>query len=205
MAEIITLARNLFEAGLQYFFNHKIIAVIWILFCIAILVISIRDMKEDMGELKPVRRVCAYLYIIVSVLYVLFLGSVFTVASDVYEASPELFTTRLYVIVIVISVIDAVLRFIVMHADPKLLNNDEFMDHFKEAAKSCVVVIISLIFIFTDLESGIINWGFTLFGRKIGGWIFNFYSGWALARFLDFVQLLLQWPFLPGFITASDD
>ena len=145
-------------------------------------------------------RIVAYAYIIVSVAIVVFTGSACLVASDIYEASPELFSTRLYILVIVLSIIGGVLEAAVLEANH--VGPDDLWESTKRVIKAGIAVIGSLIFIFTDLEFELIGFGPTIFHRTIGEWIFNFYSGLAVMAILGLVQFLLTWPLLPWFVAG---
>lgn len=199
--EVFEVGKELFLLGIQYILEHKIILAILIAICGFVLFWVIKGLQSVFrSNVSLPFRIVAYAYIIVSVAIVVFTGSACLVASDIYEASPELFSTRLYILVIVLSIIGGVLEAAVLEANH--VGPDDLWESTKRVIKAGIAVIGSLIFIFTDLEFELIGFGPTIFHRTIGEWIFNFYSGLAVMAILGLVQFLLTWPLLPWFVAG---
>lgn len=187
--------------GIQYLWEHKIVMAILIAICGFALFWVTKGLRSVFqSNTGPLIRICAYGYIIVSVAIVMLTGSACLVASDIYEVSPEMFSTRLYIVVIALSVIGGVLEAAVLKANRAA--PDGLWESTKRVLKSAIAVIGSLIFIFTDLEYTLMSFGPTIFHRNVGEWIFNFYSGLAVTAILGLVQFLLTWPLLPWFVAG---
>lgn len=203
MLKVFEVGKELFLLGIQYFWEHKIIMAILIAICGFTLFLVIKGLRSVFrSNANLLFRIVACAYIIVSVAIVMFTGSACLVASDIYEASPELFSTRLYILVIVLSIIGGVLEAAVLKANR--VGPDDLWESTKRVIKAGIVVIGSIVFIFTDLEFALMGFGPTIFNRTIGEWIFNFYSGLAVMAILGLVQFLLTWPLLPWFAVGMN-
>ena len=196
--EIFAVGKELLLFGVRYFIAHKITLAIFVVFYVFILALVLKGLRGMFrSEISLPIRLCAYAYIVVSVLLVLMVGSACFVAAEVYEANPWMFTTRLYIVVTAVSVARAVLEGSVLKANRA--EPDDLWESTKRVLKSIVAIVGSLVFVFTDLEFTLLRFGPTIFHRTVGGWIFNFYSGLAVAAILGLAQFLLTWPLLPWF------
>ena len=45
--------------------------------------------------------------------------------------------------------------------------------------------------IFWIFGTGLINWGFSIFHKKLGGWIFGIYAGWAVEIVFGLAAILI--------------
>ena len=138
----------------------------------------------------------AFLYIVLRILLLfgaLTFGIMLLLASEVAEASPEQFNFGFYIEIIVAGIILAVLLYRAINEDTSSEEASDFFDPEKEKedavnafVKTVAVVILSVIFLI--FGNGLIRWGFSLFGKKVGAWFFGLYAGAAVGIIFDLLK-----------------
>ncbi len=138
----------------------------------------------------------AFLYIVLRVILLfgaLTFGIMLLLASEVAEASPEQFNFGFYIEIIVAGIILAILLYRTINEDTSSEEASDFFDPEKEKedaanafVKAVAVVILSVIFMI--FGNGLIRWGFSLFGKKVGAWFFGLYAGAAVGIIFDLLK-----------------
>ena len=138
-------------------------------------------------------------------LYILLLGisclvlpviSVFFVCADILInlQTENLFNNRYYIEIIVIAILSALLSVKSYSKEVKQADSpdaDSGIDFLETFGKNIILIILSIIFIFTDLEKGLSSFGFQICGKKIGGWLYGAYAAWSGAVVITFIRELI--------------
>ena len=149
------------------------------------------------------------LYVVIafpSSVFVLITGAVFLYADGFATLSSEYFVTRFYVEVIIATIIYVPLYFALFfwryeYYKPKGTEADfgdeEGMELLGVLFRSLAVIIISVICIFSDLETKVTLISFHVFGHnlELGQWAFNAYCAWMISIVLNVVKCVFQLPF----------
>ena len=53
--------------------------------------------------------------------------------------------------------------------------------------------VLTLVFLFTDFETFIVQWGVVLFGKTLGAWLFSYYLAWSTYYLLQLFLFIVQW------------
>ena len=189
----IQLIIRAFSMVPDYYVSHKVP-------CIIILGINLLGVLAGIintfRRSRFIRGPRAFLYIFFRVLLLfgaLTFGIMLLLASEVAEASPEQFSFGFYIEIIVAGIILAVFLYRKVNEESSSEEESDFSDPVKEqedAAKAFVktfaVIILSVIFMI--FGNGMIRWGFSLFGKKVGAWFFGLYAGWAVGIIFDLLQ-----------------
>ena len=70
---------------------------------------------------------------------------------------------------------------------------DEYISEFTLPFKMILLIIVSFIFLVTDLENVLPYWGRTLFGNTIGQWVYNAFFLLAISYMVDVVVTIVQY------------
>ena len=76
---------------------------------------------------------------------------------------------------------------------------DEYISEFTLPFKMILLIIVSFIFLVTDLENVLPHWGMTLFGNTIGQWIYNVFFSLAISYMVDVVVSIVQYVIVKTF------
>jgi len=125
-------------------------------------------------------------------------GILFLVADNVYKIDPDILTNRFFVELVAVSVIYFAYHLLLFYLyKVKKVDNDDFSEEIIEVTlKAIVVIIISLVCIFTNLETEIRPFGFMIFGKTLGENIYSFFLAAALSMVLLVVRDFIQIPIL---------
>lgn len=77
---------------------------------------------------------------------------------------------------------------------------DEYISEFTLPFKMILLIIVSFIFLVTDLENVLLHWGMTLFGNTIGQWIYNVFFSLAISYMVEVVVSIVQYVIVKTFI-----
>lgn len=119
-------------------------------------------------------------------------GIAFVSAQEVAEIRPEVLTRPLFVQLAVVGALYAVLWAVIIYRRADDLGGDDAMDAVKSFGKGVFVAIFSAIGAFVG--EGISSWGFALFGRTLGTWLFGAYLAWAMKAVFGVVGFVVQGP-----------
>ena len=190
---------SIFKGLPEMFRTHKVGATIYgILLMIIFIIVSVIAYKHLTKESKPgtLRNVLIAAFMIINFFrfIVLFM---FGFASE-YAKIDSRFLTKGFFKEMGILCILIMLYFIKkinkLNADNKDVD-DESLEEYQEAVgrviKAILVIIFSLIFIYTNLENSLRGYGFSLFGKKLGEWLYNFYCTASVEFILGFVGFIV--------------
>ena len=76
---------------------------------------------------------------------------------------------------------------------------DEYISEFTLPFKMILLIIVSFIFLVTDLENVLPHWGMTLFGNTIGQWIYNVFFSLAISYMVEVVVSIVQYVIVKTF------
>ena len=189
----IQLIIRAFSMVPDYYVSHKVP-------CIIILGINLLGVLAGIintfRRSRFIRGPRAFLYIVLRVLLLfgaLTFGLMLLMASEVADASPEQFSFGFYIEIIAAGIVLLVLLYRTINEDTSSGEASEFFDPEKEKedaadafVKTFIAVILSVIFMI--FGNGLIRWGFSLFGKKVGAWFFGLYAGWAVGIIFDLLQ-----------------
>lgn len=140
----------------------------------------------------------AFLYIVLRILLLfgaLTFGIMLLLASEVAEASPEQFNFGFYIEIIVACIILVVFLYRKTEKEDSSKEDSEFAKELaeienEETSNSLLAVLFVVPFsvIFMILGNGVIRWGFSLFGKKVGAWFFGLYAGAAVGIIFDLLK-----------------
>jgi len=74
------------------------------------------------------------------------------------------------------------------------LRNDVIEESILPVAASIFVIVLSVLFIFTNIRISIQSWGFIIFGKQIGQWLYNLFHASILFVSLSLIRELIQTP-----------
>ena len=184
----------------DYYQSHKISC--WIILGINLLGV-IAGIRKTFLLSRALRGLSAFLYIVLRVLLIfgsLSFGLMLLLASEVAKASPEQFSFGFYIEIIAAGIILLVLLARELEGDDTDTANSILVTLF--------VVILSVIFMI--FGNGMIRWGFSLFGKRVGACFFGVYAGWvadvaagtkAAITAVDWIGLILISFVLPAVLT----
>ena len=169
----------------DYYHNHMLSC--WIVLglnLLGLLAGFINTFRRGRALKAPV----SFVYIILRLLLLsgsLIFGFMLLLASEVAEAAPEHFNIGFYLEVIIASAIMLVILY-------RKVNEEDPSDGETGTAESFIIaaVVVILSVIFMIFGNGVCRWGFSLFGKKIGGWFFGLYAGWAVGIIFDLLREL---------------
>ena len=196
----IQLIIRAFSMVPDYYVSHKVP-------CIIILGINLLGVLAGIintfRRSRFIRGPRAFLYIFFRVLLLfgaLTFGIMLLLASEVAEAAPEQFNFGFYIEIIAAGIILLVLLARELEEDDTETANSILVTLF--------VVILSVLFMI--FGNGMIRWGFSLFGKRVGAWFFGVYAGWvadvaagtkAAITAVDWIGLILISFVLPAVLT----
>lgn len=166
-----------------YLHDHPVNSVLVIgLNLLAVLFVIAGVFRRSLTMKAPV----SFLYLILRVslcLGYLTFGLMLLLGSEVAEAVPEQFNRGFYIeIMIVCGLMMVLLIRKFDKEDPAELEGSDTADAI---VKTAFIIICSILFMI--FGNGVIRWGFSLFGKKIGAWFFGVYAGWAVGTIFDFL------------------
>lgn len=143
---------------------------------------------------NPVAKAGYLLVTLIGVLALVAAGVAFVSAQEVAELRPEVLTQPLFFQLAIAGAVDAGIFLVAVHRRGDEMEGVEAEEVFKSFLKAVFVAIYSLIGAFVG--TGISSWGFRLFGRTLGTWVFGAYLAWAMRATFGVVGFVVQWPLL---------
>lgn len=174
-----------------------------IIFVAILSIVTLYGSYKNAKQYKFIFARIAYIMIgIIRCLSIYFVAIVLTTADDIYQANPNLFVNKFYIEVIILTLLYAAFTGIVFAINIYKENYED--DEEKEIGdaviklvlKAVVVIIFSILVIFTTIENGIQGFGFMVFGKTVGQWIFNIYYGWIASILTMFLIDVIQAPLI---------
>lgn len=194
---LLQLIKNFF-AYVHYGFSDKPIGfLLLIILCFALLVYSFMniDFKRNYKKRIYIIQIIGILLNIIS----LFLMGLTIIAGEYLNIlNISLMSNQFYIEICIIACIFEFFQW------RKLKKEDYLDDVAKEEAietvtfpiKLLLLIVMSLIFIFTNLDGILPSWGISIFGHTVGQWIYNLYLAYAVNILLEAVigicQLLIS-------------
>jgi hypothetical protein len=142
------------------------------------------------------------LYMLINILACAFIYSiafVFLIADEIMAVNPEIISNRFLLESIVVIVLYVLLLVTVIRIAE---NNSSGKDTAKAKGTVFWLVLwagIAVLFIFTEAELALQEWGFSMFGKRLGQWMFNAYFAILLSYLMDFAKEIAMIPFLKIF------
>ncbi len=141
---------------------------------------------------NPVAKAGYLLVTLIGVLALVAAGVAFVSAQEVAELRPEVLTQPLFFQLAIAGAIDAGIFLVAIYRRGDDMESVEAEEVLKSLAKAVFVVIYSLVGAFVG--NGISSWGFHLFGRTLGTWLFGAYLAWAMRAAFGVVGFVVQGP-----------
>ena len=141
---------------------------------------------------SPIAKAGYLLVTLIGVLALVASGVAFISAQEVAELRPEVLTRPLFFQLAVAGALYAVIWLVIIWRRGDELEGVEAEDAFKSLLKGGFVAIFSLVGAFVG--QGISSWGFHLFGRTLGTWLFGAYLAWAMKAVLGVAGFVVQAP-----------
>ncbi|MBQ3267988.1 MAG: leucine-rich repeat domain-containing protein [Atopobiaceae bacterium] len=148
--------------------------------------------KAAAGLQNPIAKVGYLLVTLIGVLALVAAGFAFVSAQEVAELRPEVLTQPLFFQLAIAGALDAGIFLIAICRRGDDMESVEAEEVLKSLAKAVFVVVYSLIGAFVG--NGISSWGFRLFGRTLGTWVFGAYLAWAMRAAFGVVGFVVQGP-----------
>jgi len=146
------------------------------------------------------------LYMLINILACLFIYSiafVFLIADEIMIVNPEIISNRFLIESTIVIVLYALLLVAAIWIGS---SGKDTSGESKDIATAKGTVFwlvlwagISLLFIFTNAEFALQNWGFSLFGKYMGQWMFNAYLAVLLSYLMGFAKEVVMIPFIKIF------
>ncbi len=171
---------SMFRGMPQMFREHKVAATIYALIIIVIYVVTSRMAYKHFMENSKATALRNFLVVLYLIINFIRFAVLFMIgfASEYTKLNEDFITKGFLIEILILCVVVGVFYCIKLKNSGDSID-DEAMDEFQEAVgkviKAVIVFICSLIFIFTNLEHSIRGFGFSLFGKRLGEWLYNFY------------------------------
>lgn len=141
---------------------------------------------------NPVAKAGYLLVTLIGVLALVAAGVAFVSAQEVAELRPEVLTQPLFFQLAIAGALDAGIFLAAIYRRGDDMESVEAEEVLKSLAKAVFVAVYSLIGAFVG--NGISSWGFRLFGRTLGTWLFGAYLAWAMRAVFGVVGFVVQGP-----------
>ena len=181
-----------------FYIGAGIVALIWSLLTYFNIVNNVKlfhygTLRLSGVIVRSITMAISALLLVVSGVLFFFLGEVASLSSDVL--SPDL-----YVEILISLVLGGYLHYRFL-SNPDSLDPDEDFDQTVEDLKVNTsgilkipfLAILTLVFLFTDFETFIVQWGVVLFGKTLGAWLFSYYLAWSTYYLLQLFLFIVQW------------
>lgn len=141
---------------------------------------------------NPIAKAGYLLVTLIGVLALVAAGFAFVSAQEVAELRPEVLTQPLFFQLAIAGALDAGIFLVAIYRRGDDMESVEAEEVLKSLLKAVFVAIYSLIGAFVG--NGISSWGFRLFGRTLGTWLFGAYLAWAMRAVFGVVGFVVQGP-----------
>lgn len=180
--------------------NRQLDFILGAVFSFLFVIFTMLGVWKTNKNLKSIwHKLLRFLFAIISCLFIVPITVIFLTAGEIIEVVPSISSIDFYIEIIIISSITVFLYCLTIYRSNhknKPSDSEDAEETLSGVLKGLVIVGLSLLFIFTDMEFYIQEWGFSLFGKKIGEWIFNAYLSWTAYVLLGIVQAMIQLPFM---------
>jgi hypothetical protein len=188
----------------QYIHTHPVYFGIIIALMLLFTIVTLRGAWKLAREYEMILAKVLYMAItILSCMLMYPISIVFVVADEISELNPDAISNRFLAECIVAIIIYSVLEAVV---DRIALGRKGLADDVEEKAKimghivyGAICVGVTALFVYSDAESALQNWGFSLFGKQLGQWVFNGYLAAILSFLLNLAKEIIFIPFLAIF------
>lgn len=119
-------------------------------------------------------------------------GIAFVSVQEIAELRPEILTRPLFAQLAVVGLLRAGINAAALVRRGEDMESTEVTDVFKNLLKGGFVTVWSLLGAFVG--PGLASWGFSLFGKTLGNWIFGAYLAWATASIFSVLGFVVQGP-----------
>jgi hypothetical protein len=195
--EVLNFINSALGAAMQYMSDRPLyfmIAVIFVLACIVgTLYLSWIQASELMDKLT---RIFYMIFMSIACVFLSPITFVFLLAEDILVAEPEIisnqFLIEAIVIVVLYTLLEAVAMWINLKRKTQTQDKEKVAKIHGTIIYGAICVGATLVFIFTDAELILPDWGFSLFGKTLGQWVLNTYLAAIFLSLMGFARDIIQ-------------
>ena len=194
---ILTLIKQILLDLPDYFRSHPVIFFLTMAFFLFMLIFVVKGQRLITSRMRGPAKLLYQLIGILGAAGILLAGLAFNTAGEYAKIHPAYVTRGLYLEFIAAGVIYIALIVYLEHVKQKRLRDaevDDDSDPGGQVLKTGAMILFSILGLF--LGERLASWGFSLFGRTIGAWIYGVYLGHALYVALQLVLGLIQIPLM---------
>jgi len=197
--DVIRFVDTAIRAVPEYLLARPVYFVLFVIYMLAIagLTLWLAWRKAKMFEGTP-EKALYMLGNIVACLFIYSIGAVFILADEIKVVNPEIINNRFLIEMAVAASIYFILQALTVKGEMK---QGTASDRKSKATPGGVLFLgmlfigITMLFIFTDAMLVLQDWGFSLFGKRLGQWVFNGYLAVMLGCVFELIKSLAQIPF----------
>ena len=181
----------------DYFRSRPFVFLLTMAFFLLMLVLMIKGQRAIAARMQGPAKLLRQIIAALSGAAVMLIGITFNTAGEYAQIEPAYVTPGLYLELIVAGGLYIALVVWVLHLRRKRPLDEEFESDFDpgmEVVKTGAMIVYSILGLL--LGGRLASWGFSIFGRTIGAWIYGGYLGYALYVVLQLVINILQFPLL---------
>lgn len=181
----------------DYFRSRPIVFLVTMAFFLLMLVLMIKGQRAIAARMQGPAKLLRQIIAALSGAAVMLIGITFNTAGEYAQIEPAYVTPGLYLELIVAGGLYIALVVWVLHLRRKRPQSEESesdSDPGMEVVKTGAMIVYSILGLF--LGGRLVSWGFSIFGRTIGAWIYGGYLGYALYVVLQLVIGILQLPLM---------
>ena len=176
-----------------------------IVISLGISILSYWNMNIDLKSLKSASKKYIFLLVLFFLgqfFVALLLGLTVLAGEFLIISNSDLTSPYFYIEICIIAVVYEFLQWRrIKNGDflPDDSDIDEYISEFTLPFKMILLIIVSFIFLVTDLENVLPHWGMTLFGNTIGQWIYNVFFSLAISYMVEVVVSIVQYVIVKTF------
>jgi len=189
---IIELIKMVIQIAKGYPTQHPIatwiLAGIYLVLAAWIIIVSVMSAKGATAK------ILTFFYSLIRVACMMLASFVFFVGGAEATLDYGYLVNRLYIEAIISTVLFAGASVLVevLKGKPDEEDDNDYDEIGKAILKGILFTAVSLVFLFTKLDSKLIGFGFVIFKRSIGDWILTWYLAAAVWAVLGLVQKLVN-------------
>jgi hypothetical protein len=199
--EVFNYLNTVISAVPEQFGEHIVLFIFAIVFMLLLTGFNIYLAWEFAR--KHYKKIGRIFYVIITILVCILMlpiSVVFIIADEISELNPGIINNRFLVesviIIILFTVFEAIVTWIVLKKKELERDKTEVAKIQGKIIFGVICVGVTVLFIFTDAESTLQGWGFSLFGKSLGQWVFNGYLASILTFLLNFAKEIILIPFM---------
>ena len=194
---ILALLKQILLDLPDYFRSHPVIFLMTMAFFLFMLVFMIKGQRQIVSRTRGPAKLLRLIIGALGGAGILLIGLTFNTAGENAQIEPAYVTPGLYLELIVAGGLYIALNMYLLHRRLNQPPDEEFDSDYDPAAevvKTGAMILYSILGLFLGVR--LASWGFSIFGRTIGAWIYGLYLGYALYVVLQIVIGVLQFPLM---------